>query len=257
MADPWGAPAAFGAPAPSYGVPAPAPAVGYGPAVTASGGFDFAAPGPAPVPAPYGGPPQDPFAAPASQPFPSSNPFGAPPPQQPPAPYQQQPLQLMYGQPPPQPPAPFQQQQPPNPFGSPAPNTVSTAQDYTPASSIGFASPMAYSSQPPDQAPEPEPAPVEPTQPSADPALMSMGVLSGQAPTFGSVEPQSNGTGGSLADLAYSKFANMDAFDLVKDKAEQKNPFEFSSNSSNAASLADMKKNTDVSLIAQEQPAVS
>lgn len=53
-----------------------------------------------------------------------------------------------------------------------------------------------------------------------------------------------------MADQAYAKLVNMDAFDLVKDKAPQKNPFEFASSSSanNSASLADMKKNNSVSI---------
>lgn len=53
-----------------------------------------------------------------------------------------------------------------------------------------------------------------------------------------------------MADQAYAKLVNMDAFDLVKDKAEQKNPFEFASTSTtsnNTASLADMKKSSSVS----------
>lgn len=72
-----------------------------------------------------------------------------------------------------------------------------------------------------------------------------MGMLSGQT-------PQSNGaTGGTMADQAYAKLVNMDAFDLVRDKAQQKNPFEFASSGSvsNTASLADMKKNNSVSHI--------
>lgn len=50
-----------------------------------------------------------------------------------------------------------------------------------------------------------------------------------------------------MADQAYAKLVNMDAFDLVKDKSEQKNPFEFTSSSTNTASLADMKKSSSVS----------
>ena len=53
-----------------------------------------------------------------------------------------------------------------------------------------------------------------------------------------------------MADQAYARLVNMDAFDLVKDKSEQKNPFEFGSSSigSNTASLADIKKIKSVSL---------
>jgi hypothetical protein len=106
---------------------------------------------------------------------------------------------------------------------------------------------------PPEAAPEPEIAlaPAEPPQQAQNPALMSMNVLSGQSPSLVSSEPQSNGTGGTMADQAYAKLVNMDAFDLVKDKAEQKNPFEFASSSSsinNTASLADMKKSSSVSI---------
>ena len=101
------------------------------------------------------------------------------------------------------------------------------------------------------QPPAPEPAPETAQSQSSDPALMSMNVLSGNAPHLVPSEPQTNGaTGGSMADQAYAKLVNMDAFDLVKDKAPQKNPFEFASSSSanNSASLADMKKNNSVSI---------
>lgn len=257
-ADPWGAPTGYGAPVPPaapYGDPDISLALTYG---APSGGFGYGAPPQAPSPAGYGAPPQDPFGAPAPQQVPPSNPYGAPPQQQ----QQQQPPQQpqqMYGQPPAQ--APYQAQ--PNPFGTPGPSTVSAGIDYTPASSIGFASPMGQQYQAPAPAPEPmgqqfqpmvqqfeAPAPAEPAEyQSSDPALMSMNVLSGQAPSLVSSEPQSNGTaGGSMADQAYAKLVNMDAFDLVKDKKEQKNPFDFGSSSSvNTASLADMKKSNSVS----------
>lgn len=247
-ADPWGAPAPFAAPSPMYGAPAPAPvpAITYGAPVSAPLGYDV--PGQVPVQQsnPYGAPAMDPYGAstPRSAPPLAPNPFSPPAPQ-PPAPPPQQPMQLMYGQSPSQPPpVAYQQHQQPNSFGSPAPTTVSTAQDYTPASSIGFASPMAFNSQP--QVSAPEPVQPEPLQTSADPALFSMGVLSSQTPTLAPSEPTSNGngtvTGGSLADQAYSKFINMDPFDLVKDKAEQKNPFEFSGSIANNAPLSEMKK---------------
>lgn len=261
-ADPWGAPSGYGAPPPAaaampWGEPAPAPT-----------GFDYGAP--APAPSAYGAPPQDPFGAPAPpqqqqalqaapplapygapppQAAPSPNPYGAPPPQAAPSPtpygappqmqqqqaaYEQQPAygqQPMYGQPP--------AQEQSNPFGTPAQKTVSAGFDYTPASSIGFASPLGQNA--------PEPAPSDSfSHQSSDPALASMNVLSGQTPSLVSSEPQLNGTGGggSMADQAYAKLVNMDAFDLVKDKSEQKNPFEFTSSSTNTASLADMKKSS-------------
>jgi len=249
-ADPWGAPAALPAPSPMYGAPAPVPAIAYGAPGSAPGGYDTPVQVPVQQSNPYGGPPTDPYGAPTPQSAPplAPNPFGAPVPQQPPPPQQQQPIQFMYGQSPAQPPpVPYQQQpQQPNPFGSPAPTTVSASQDYTPASSIGFASPMAFNAPQPVPASEPETVQPEPAQTSTDPALFSMGVLSNQASTLGPSEPTSNGngtaTGGSLADQAYSKFINMDPFDLVKDKAEQKNPFEFSGSIANNAPLSEMKK---------------
>lgn len=258
--DPWGAPAAYGAPAPAapYGAPAPAapfgaaapaPALPYGapPAADAFAAPPAAAYGAPPAPA-YGAPTQDPYGAPAAAygaPAPTpdqfggpmvtptaasapSNPFGVP---------AAQPPQQMYGQPP---------AAEPSPFGTPAPTTISAGQDYTPASTIGFASPMA---QQPTAVPEPAPAPFSTPAPAAEPALMSMNVLSGQAPNLVSDEPQTNG--GTMADQAYAKLVNMDAFDLVKDKSEQRNPFEFSGSGSvatNTASLASMKKSSSVSL---------
>ena len=100
----------------------------------------------------------------------------------------------------------------------------------------------------PEPAP-PAPAPAEPSQQSWDPAVLSMSVLSGHEAGHVSSEPQSNGTtGGSMADQAYAKLVNMDAFDLVKDKNQQKNPFEFATiGTNNSASLADMKKSSSVS----------
>lgn len=112
---------------------------------------------------------------------------------------------------------------------------------------------MAFNLQQPPAA-APEPVQQEPPQTSTDPALFSMGVLSNQAaPSLVSSEPTSNGngaaTGGSLADQAYSKFINMDPFDLVKDKSEQKNPFEFSGSIANNTSLSEMKKGSNVSFL--------
>jgi hypothetical protein len=55
-----------------------------------------------------------------------------------------------------------------------------------------------------------------------------------------------------MADQAYSKLVNMDAFDLVKDPAEsaRNNPFDMGGGSSinDQRSLADMKKTTNVRL---------
>lgn len=211
---------------------------------------------------PYGAPPQPPAAmgygtphAPAQDPFGAGagwsaptaaaiNPYGAATPQQ-----QQR-----------------QQQQPP--YASPLPSSIAgTPQDYTPAtqaSSIGFASPMA---QPfgamggSGAVPAPAPIPVmddfsDPTaagvpDPAADPALFSMGTLSGQEQSL-VTDSTTNGTsnGGnslSMADQAYAKLVNMDAFDLVQDKGveSRSNPFEMAANgekvSGSTSSLSDMK----------------
>jgi len=157
----------------------------------------------------------------------------------------------------------------PAPFGSPPPSTInaSAKEEFTPAtqaSSIGFASPMAQpfrqqdeQQQDPQQISEQEqqyaPEPVAAPHP-ADPALLSMNVLSGQPQSL-VTDAMMNGTNGtaagSMADQAYAKLVNMDAFDLVqsKDSEARKNPFDAAiSTSTNIggpisnASLADMKK---------------
>lgn len=252
--DPFGAPASangygYNAPPPPtqdpFGAPPPA-ANGYGygaPPAPAQDPFGSALPPQAPAPASaFGAPPaSDPFAAPAKA-------YGAPPMQQPP---QQQPPSGMYGQPPP-----TQQQPPFDPFGTPAPQTVSTGYDYTPVSTIGFSSPVAQNNSAPPEpvpmsAPIVEPA-VQQQQQWNDPALFSMGTLSTTtAPNNTTAYKQSQPTSGSMVDQAYAKLVNMDAFDLVKDKSEQKNPFDFgvSSIGSNTASLADMKKGKSVSIL--------
>ncbi|KAG7339378.1 hypothetical protein IV203_006501 [Nitzschia inconspicua] len=134
-----------------------------------------------------------------------------------------------------------QQQQPPqeqygmngddygfNGYGGPLTGTSDAAQ-------VGFPEDSPY-------APKSTPAPV-----STDPALFSMNVLSGtDQPLVSDTMKDSNGTaaGGSLADQAYAKLVNMDAFDLVQDKGVQSrnNPFESASTSKNSSSLADMIK---------------
>jgi hypothetical protein len=96
-----------------------------------------------------------------------------------------------------------------------------------------------------DAAVAPEPAPAASF---TDPALLSMSVLSGtDQPLISDAMENANGSAarGSLVDQAYAKLVNMDAFDLVQDKGTQsrKNPFEFSSTSSNnTSSLADIMK---------------
>ena len=243
--DPWGAPAPapYGASAP-YGGPAPAPAYGA-PAPSPS----YAAP--APVTPAYGAPAPAPnaFAAPPAS-------YGAPAPEQGFGQQQQYPPQQNYGQQPA--PAPAPPQQDPTPFGSPPPGPVRSVSgwgaDYTPGtqtSSIGFASPQGgygnndqsyaengtgshFGEEP---APAPEPAPVQ-----SEPAMMSMNSLSGQPQSLVS-GVTANGDK-SMADQAYAKLVNMDAFDLMKGKKDQHraNPFDMSdSKVNNTASLSDMK----------------
>jgi hypothetical protein len=108
---------------------------------------------------------------------------------------------------------------------------------------------------------EQHPEPVEPVAaPSSDPALLSMNVLSGQPQPLvtESMTNGANGTAaGSMADQAYAKLVNMDAFDLVQsnDTDSRKNPFDAAISTPNAiggpiggatantsASLADMRK---------------
>jgi hypothetical protein len=82
----------------------------------------------------------------------------------------------------------------------------------------------------------------------SDPALLSMNVLSGSSqPLVSENMKDSNGSiaGSSMADQAYAKLVNMDAFDLVQDKGAQSrnNPFDVASTTSNnTSSLADMMK---------------
>lgn len=98
----------------------------------------------------------------------------------------------------------------------------------------------------PQQTPQPTPAPAPP----ANPALLSMNVLSGQAEPL-VTESMTNGTNGqaagSMADQAYAKLVNLDAFDLVQDKSAEsrQNPFDMAGTTSTAnanQSLADMMK---------------
>jgi hypothetical protein len=78
--------------------------------------------------------------------------------------------------------------------------------------------------------------------PASDPAMMSMNVLSGQPQSLVS-GVTANGDK-SMADQAYAKLVNMDAFDLMKGKKDQDraNPFDMSgAKVDNTASLSDMK----------------
>jgi hypothetical protein len=88
----------------------------------------------------------------------------------------------------------------------------------------------------------PEPATPAPT----DPALFSMNTLSGSDQPL--VEKYADGAPkGNLADQAYAKLVNMDAFDLVQDKGahSRNNPFDMASTNSSTVgatgSLADMQ----------------
>ena len=72
--------------------------------------------------------------------------------------------------------------------------------------------------------------------------MMSMNVLSGQPQSLVS-GVTANGDK-TMADQAYAKLVNMDAFDLMKGKKDQDraNPFDMSgSKVNNTASLSDMK----------------
>jgi len=163
----------------------------------------------------------------------------------------------------------------PSPFGSPPLSTINgpTQEEFTPAtqaSSIGFGSPMAQPFRPLDeqqqalhQQPqqlqlgeqqEQQQVPEHFAAPPSEPALLSMNVLSGQPQSLvtESMTNGANGTAaGTMADQAYAKLVNMDAFDLVqsKDSESRKNPFDNAISMSTTiggananASLADMKK---------------
>lgn len=253
-ADPWGSASVGGgsystAPNPTHGAPGaaympPAPAPAYGaPSVDP---FEQQSAYGAP-PQDFAAPPQNQYGAPAPTPDfaapPAANPFGAP-------------ALPSYGQ---------QQTHPPpeTPTGAVVPG----GQNYTPttqASTLGFASPVANNAPAQDPfgtqaqdpfapAPATQPAPAPEQFPAAgpeagsnDPALLSMNVLSGQQQPLVSDDMKSGGNGGTVADQAYAKLMNMNAFDLVKGKEEQAraNPFDMGGSSNaprNQASLADMK----------------
>jgi len=178
-------------------------------------------------------------------------------------------------------------------FGSPPPTSIAgpPQEEFTPAtlaSSIGFASPMMaqtrgtqgqqqlgvtgiFEQYEPDQQQQYKEAGAGAgadasnaevvAAPPSDPALLSMNVLSGQSQPL-VTESMINGgagqaAGSSMADQAYAKLVNMDAFDLVQDKATEsrQNPFDVGSSTSTTigggnknASLADMmmsKKTTE------------
>jgi len=175
-------------------------------------------------------------------------------------------------------------------FGSPPPTSITgpSQEEFTPAtlaSSIGFASPMMaqtlgaqgqqqqqqqqlgvtgiFEQHEPDQQHQSTEAGAGAgasnaevaAAPHSDPALLSMNVLSGQSQSL-VTESMINGgagqaAGSSMADQAYAKLVNMDAFDLVQDKdtESRQNPFDVESttsttigggNNNKNASLADM-----------------
>jgi len=92
------------------------------------------------------------------------------------------------------------------------------------------------------------PAPAAPAP--SNPALLSMNVLSGQQPQLVTEDMTAGGataaTNGTVADQAYAKLMNMDAFDLVKGSNEQEkaNPFDMGTMSNvikNQTPLSDLK----------------
>jgi len=100
------------------------------------------------------------------------------------------------------------------------------------------------------------PEEAEPTPATGDPALLSMNVLSGQPQSLVTDDMKTSNGGTTLADQAYSKLVNMDAFDLVQSKEDtsaRENPFEAMNmpigggaigggGANNTASLADLMK---------------
>ena len=90
--------------------------------------------------------------------------------------------------------------------------------------------------------------------PPSDPALLSMNVLSGQPQSL-VTESMINGgagqaVGSSMADQAYAKLVNMDAFDLVQDKdtESRKNPFDVESTTSTTIGGGNNNNNKNASL---------
>jgi hypothetical protein len=262
-ADPWGSTSVGGGSYATAPSPAGAPPATYRP--------------PAPAPA-YGGQPADPFEAQQAYGAPPANSYyGAPAPThdystQPTANPFSAPAQPAYGP-------------PETPTGAMVPggqNFTPTTQ----ASTLGFASPVENNAPardpfaapaqdqfggpaqdqyggpaqdqfggpaqdpfaaPPAPAPEQFPAAGSPPAAANEPALLSMNVLSGQQQRLVSDDMTSGGAGGTVADQAYAKLMNMNAFDLVKGKDEQEraNPFDMGTNSNsmnNQSSLSDMKK---------------
>lgn len=136
-----------------------------------------------------------------------------------------------------------QQYAAPAPYGAPAPYDQS--QQYVPApQNIGFEpSPVPNQN---GYAPSEEEVHVAPNI-ASDPAIFTMNQLSTDSSNpFAASTSASSNTGASLADQAFSKFANMDKFDLVSKREEKRsNPFDTTSSSISAnVPLADMKKST-------------
>merc|ERR1712232_1052046 len=92
-----------------------------------------------------------------------------------------------------------------------------------------------------------------------DPAPLSMNTLSRQQPLV-SEGMTANTASGTMADQAYAKLVNMNAFDLVKGNNEQQqaNPFDMGTPTTtvnNTASLADLK--TQNSSNTEKKPVMS
>eukprot|EP00538_Stauroneis_constricta_P006226 CAMPEP_0119545546 /NCGR_PEP_ID=MMETSP1352-20130426/261_1 /TAXON_ID=265584 /ORGANISM="Stauroneis constricta, Strain CCMP1120" /LENGTH=756 /DNA_ID=CAMNT_0007590101 /DNA_START=67 /DNA_END=2337 /DNA_ORIENTATION=- len=139
----------------------------------------------------------------------------------------------------------------PNPFGPPTTNGFANGGAApgaapTPASP-GLAAVPEQSSQMSSQFSQPNqqfqaPPEAAPAAPTPAPApVLTMNGLAGQQP---SLVESNNTASGSMADQAYAKLANLDAFDLVQDKKTGvHNPFDdpAPSRMNNQRSLSDMK----------------
>ena len=187
-------------------------------------------------------PPTQPYSAPAPAPAFAAAPEAAP--TFPPAPSQQYSQRSLdpYAQPQAPAPAvdPFAQPQAPT-FAPPMDPYAQQHPTYgaAPASSFGFAppSPTPYASPPAPAYGQDTSAFAAPPAPEAAPTQQFSFDSEPSAPASASV---------SLADQVYQKFANMDNFDLVSKKDEQKsNPFE-SSTIGAQPSLAEMQASNKV-----------
>jgi hypothetical protein len=235
--------------APVQALPSPADAPGYavpGYAAQSSALSQSFLALPAPVPSAYSGyqsaPQQsygDEFSAAPTQGY------GAPAPA-PPAPAPAFALQVdpfAREQAPAPPTDPFSQNQPPAYAYSASPSNLHVAPSQTTPFSLGFASPPAEPLAPTSYAaPYAEPfAPTSYTAPPAPGFAAAPAPLAATSFDMSLPAPAPAPASGSLVDEAYMKFVNMDTFDLVSRKDEQRaNPFE-SISIGGQPSLADMK----------------